>query len=205
MSIQLSANHSYIWHEIKIQEDRYVKLISVFKQLKSEWKIFEGDFEFLNKLTSSSKELQGLKYSIALNISAYVEAMANFYLANIMEDGRFKEIERCSLEDKWMHIIPMVEPDFLFPKGTTVEEAFKTLKKSRNAITHMKPSIKVDGVDKHKGLNPDEISSNQEDERIIKRWIQLPNDLLNSMENQIGEDKVRVLKCFSGFDLFVSK
>ncbi len=82
-----------------------------------------------------------------------------------------------------------------------MEESFRTLKKSRNAITHMKPSIKVDGIGKHKGLNPDGISSNQEDERIIKLWIQLPNDLLNSMETQIGEVKVRLLKHFSGANL----
>lgn len=69
----------------------------------------------------------------------------------------------------------------------------------------MKPSIKVDGIEKHKGLNPDRISSNQEDEYIIKLWIQLPNDLLTSMETQIGKDKVSLLKHFSSFNLFVIK
>ncbi len=205
MGTQLSASHVYIWHEIKIQEERYDKLISVFKELKLEWINREGDFEIGMKLSSCSMEIQGLKYSMALNISAYVEAMANFYLATNMKESQFNAIERCTLEDKWMNLIPMIEPKFLFPKGTHVEEAFKTLKQSRNAITHMKPSIKVDGIEKHKGLNPDRISSNQEDEHIIKLWIQLPNDLLNSMETQIGKDKVSLLKHFSGFNLFVSK
>ena len=135
---------------------------------------------------------------MALNISAYVEAIANFYLATNMEESQFNAIERRALEDKWMKLIPMIESKFLFPKGTNVEKAFRTLKKSRNAITHMKPSIKVDGIEKHKGLNPDGISSNQEDELIIKLWIQLPNDLINSMESQIGKEKVSLLKHFSG-------
>jgi hypothetical protein len=201
MGTQLSTNHVYIWHEIKIQEERYDKLISVFKEVKSEWINLKGDFEIDRKLSSYSMEIQGLKYSMALNISAYVESMANFYLATNMEESQFNAIERCTLEDKWMQLIPMIESKFLFPKGTHVDEAFKTLKQSRNAITHMKPSIKVDGIGKHKGLNPDGISLNQEDERIIKLWIQLPNDLLNSMETQIGEDKVRLLKHFSGANL----
>lgn len=73
-------------------------------------------------------EIQGLKYSMALNISAYVEAMANFYLANNMKESQFNAIERCTLEDKWMNLIPLIESKFLFPKGTHVEEAFKILK-----------------------------------------------------------------------------
>ncbi len=201
MGTQLSTNHVYVWHEIKIQEERYDKLMSVYKEVKSEWINLEGDFEIGRKLSSCSMEIQGLKYSMALNISAYVEAIANFYLATNMEESQFNAIERCTLEDKWMNLIPMIESKFLFPKGTNVEKAFRTLKKSRNAITHMKPSIKVNGIEKHKGLNPDGISSNQEDEHIIKLWIQLPNDLLNSMETQIGEDKVRLLKHFSGANL----
>jgi hypothetical protein len=198
MGTQLSANHVHILHEIKIQEERYDKLMSVFKKLKSEWITLEGDFEIGRKLLSCSMEIQGLKYSIALNISAYVEAMVNFYLAANLEESQFNAIEKCTLEDKWMNIIPMIESKFLFPKGTHVDEAFKTLKQSRNAITHMKPSIKVDGIGNHKGLNPDNINSNQKDEHIIKMWIQLPNDLINSMESQIGKEKVSLLKHFSG-------
>jgi hypothetical protein len=201
MSTKLSSNHRYIWHEIKIQENRYLDLMIAFKRLMSEWEESRGEFSYGIELSSCSEELQGLKYSIALNISSYVEAMANFYLATNMEKGQFNAIEKCSLEDKWMYIIPILEPDFRFPKGTEIDEAFKTLKGSRNAITHMKPSIEIDKTQKHKGLNPDIIDLNQKDERIIKLWFQLPTDLLNSMEAQIGGDKVRVLKCFGGLHL----
>ena len=65
---------------------------------------------------------------MALNISAYVEAIANFYLATNMEESQFNAIERRALEDKWMKLIPMIESKFLFPKGTNVEKAFRTLK-----------------------------------------------------------------------------
>jgi hypothetical protein len=61
MGTQLSTNHVYVWHEIKIQEERYDKLISVYKQLKSEWINLEGDFEIGRKLSSCSMEIQGLK------------------------------------------------------------------------------------------------------------------------------------------------
>jgi hypothetical protein len=196
---ELTANHKFILQEIGYQKERYEHALSEFSRLEQKWKEKPDDMEILLLLHKSSNDLQGLKYSLALNISAYLEAMINFYLVTNMDANQFKAIEICSMEDKWMNILPMIETNYVFPRSGALEQGLKTLKKARNAITHMKPMIKNESNLAHKGLNPDQIKHDQTDRNDISLWIQLPSMLLSEMEKYIAEPKLRSVKFFGGF------
>ncbi len=196
---ELTANHKFIFREIDHQKERYEHALNEFFSLEQKWQEKPDDMDILILLHESSSYLQGLKYSLALNISAYLEAMINFYLATNMDDNQFQTIKICSMEDKWMIILPMIEINYVFTRSGALEQGLKTLKKARNAITHMKPMIKNESNLAHKGLNPDQIKHDQTDRNDISLWIQLPSMLLSEMEKYIAEPKLRSVKFFGGF------
>lgn len=112
---------------------------------------------------------------------ALCESLINLILVLRFHDagmgGRFDEVQSSEFLAKWVEIPKEFSPDYDFPKSGAIYETLHELVKRRNAYTHYKAEIKIDGVLVHKGLLPPFDNSAKDTLSWIHRFIALPYDL----------------------------
>ena len=97
-----------------------------------------------------SEELTSAKYSLVILASAYIEAIANFYLSQKLSKEQFEEIERKNILEKWVDGIKKANEKYQLPKGRKLYNRLKTLKTTRNDLVHHKPKYRNEGKEIHK-------------------------------------------------------
>jgi hypothetical protein len=201
---RITANHKFLYAEVTRLYKTYTELSGEFINMREVAMKAdlnnEEDWLLLTKWYNIGENLLGIKYSIVLNIAAYVEAMVNFLLSHLMNREQFEAVDQCNVFDKWSAILPLVQRGYEFPRGGVINESLVTLIKCRNSITHMKPEMSNGDTRIHKGLNPKELRFDQSDGVLIESWYKLPKMLIDDIEQQIGEVHIRSLKFFGGLE-----
>ncbi len=190
---RVTANHRYIYREIGFQRDTYLEVLEQYEKAFQAWVDDKGDFESGRLPMELSQRLQGIKFSIVINVAAFVEAMINFHLSNSLSSEQFQKIERKPPAKKWLAEFNRIDKRFSIDTGTEPYHLVEKLFETRNSIMHMKPTILDENKQEvHRGLNPQAICTQQDDKALILSWNELPNSLLKRMEECLPEPEVRL-------------
>jgi hypothetical protein len=158
----------------------------------------EDNLEIANEWTDISETVNSTKYALVVLIATYIEAIVNFYLSQKMTTDQFDAIERCKLVDKWSGIIGMVVPGYKLKKGKELYSSLASLITTRNGLIHHKPKVRRMRVDIHQGSKLKHLDDNTQTDRIlIRRWVRLPEDLLENLLEHDDSYQAKVTENFS--------
>jgi len=133
------------------------------------------DFAYFERFGFSVDESRMVVILLSHN---FIEALANFNLALQTNEEVFQLLESASVIEKWATIPRLFVPDYELPKGEQIYQDLKLLVTRRNAITHMKPEIVVDGLRMHKGNVPKGIRN---EHKFVMNCVSLPLRLLKNL------------------------
>ena len=137
--------------------------------------------ETYHAVTKAAMTVEAAKIAFVLSCAALVEAIANLALSMKMAKPQFDAIDSCSVQDKWVEILPLVIVDFKIDRDGQVFQSIRELSYDRNAITHMKPKIvsSESGELLHKGQFAKHSKGGYEDvEKKLTEWRDLPPRLI---------------------------
>jgi len=134
--------------------------------------------------------------SVTLLSHALCEAVINSILAiglaNAKSHGLFTLVENAEVKKKWQFGPICFEPTYTLPKDTRLHEGLTGLCRFRNAFTHPKPTIKVNGEEVISGSDGNVRVSFEERTRWVNRFFELPYELLRHACEQIQNSSVRL-------------
>jgi hypothetical protein len=107
---------------------------------------------------------------------ALINAVLAIGLASAESEELFLMLEKVDLRQKWEFGPRLFAPAYRFPKGTALNETLVRLIQQRNAISHSKIDLQVDGKRVLKGSGF-ERKTYLEELRWIRRFFSLPYDL----------------------------
>jgi len=156
----------------------------------------------MDGLVLATEAVNSSKYTLVIIVSAYVEAIANFYLSQKLTTDQFNAIENCKIQDKWTGLLEIVVEGYRIEPGAEMYGLLKTLVSTRNDLVHYKPKFRNEGKDVHKGSGLKHLKDDQKDRDKIRKWSKLPRKLI---DNLLEYDKSYQAKVTALFSKAVSK
>lgn len=115
----------------------------------------------------------------------HIESLINFYLAKKTDENQFSILESAKLIDKWVTLPSLFIPDYKITTDSQLFEDLKLLIKRRNALTHPKPMLIIDGEQIHKGNVP---KPSKDEHKFTSNCVSLPKRLIiNLLKYDINE------------------
>jgi hypothetical protein len=197
-SISATGYHAIIGKALELQVKQYTELwnevqefgaTTVGKCESDRWRLYFEKFGF---------RVDTSRLIITVLTCSFLEALANFYIASKTDANQFAVLERASILEKWVTIPRFYNPRYELPKDEQLYQDLKLVITSRNAITHPKPLVVVDGANVHKGNIP---KKSADEHAFTLRSASLPMRLLKHLwkYDQSRETNLLIFSC--GYDL----
>lgn len=135
-----------------------------------------------------SQRVMGLYVTTAIVAHALVESAINTLLAvGFATQGTpdlFSLVERADIKEKWTTAPKLLLPSYHLNKGCALYETLYRLTKERNAYTHHKVEVEVQGKKILEGSKVDRSDLHTQIE-WMKRYFSLPFDLVFNLQRQL--------------------
>jgi hypothetical protein len=116
---------------------------------------------------------------------ALVEYAINFYICVKTDSKEFSKLDRKSLLSKWTEVPREFSKKYELPENSELRNDLIRLIARRKAIVHPKPTISIDGDNRHKGNEPMTVLDEHE---FIGRCATLPFRLVQGLpHSETGE------------------
>jgi hypothetical protein len=161
-----STYHEVISYELRAALTRYFE----------KWDEIKDKPEADQPLYDST--IEQYRISVIVLCSALVECVINFYLSTKCDANKFKKLDRLGFFKKWAEAPKeFVAAYDLSPKSELAVDLEKLINR-RNVIVHAKPTMSIDGDNRHQGNNP-AVALDEND--FIGRCASLPLRLIDNL------------------------